>query len=242
MKLNGKVASDYVKLVLERIGVSLNQTQWGILEQYVSLLLDQNKKVNLISRRDEHRVWVAHILHSLLPLAVVRMAPASCILDIGTGGGLPGLPIAIAEPNVHVILCDSMRKKADAVTHIVAHLPVTNLEVWSGRAEQFSVEYRGLQRPSAAVARSVAPLCDLVRWASSAVSLRGTSYEITTKSHGRLALESPLLLAMKGGEVEQEIRDMQVKQRTRRVTVVSLSDLVRTSVELEDKKMVVVQL
>jgi len=70
------------------------------LNQYVRLLLDWNKKINLISRKDEENVWTYHILHSISPLFKFRVTEGSRFVDIGSGGGLPGIPLKILRPDI----------------------------------------------------------------------------------------------------------------------------------------------
>ena len=77
----------------------------------MKLLLDWNKKINLISRKDEENVWTYHILHSISLLFKVKIFEGSKIVDIGSGGGLPGIPLKILHPNISLLCLDATRKR-----------------------------------------------------------------------------------------------------------------------------------
>src|SRR3990172_6606526 len=95
-------------------GLSVSDDRLQLLERYVRQLLDWNKKLNLISRRDEENVWTRHILHSASLLFHLSLKQRARILDLGTGGGLPGIPIKILVPSFSVTLVDSINKKTTA--------------------------------------------------------------------------------------------------------------------------------
>src|SRR5512140_2736429 len=88
------------KELLNRNGLLLDAQQLQALSSYVRLLQEWNGKVNLISRKDEENIWGGHVLHSLSVLFRLKLPPGLNILDLGTGGGLPGIPLAIASPEV----------------------------------------------------------------------------------------------------------------------------------------------
>ncbi|MBI4535707.1 MAG: 16S rRNA (guanine(527)-N(7))-methyltransferase RsmG, partial [Ignavibacteriae bacterium] len=109
----------------------------------MDLLLEWNSKLNLISRKDEQRVWTSHILHSLSILFLVRIPKRSKVLDLGTGGGLPGIPISIARPDISVTHVDSIHKKVVAVKDVIERLHLTNASVVCSRAEDLPGEHPG---------------------------------------------------------------------------------------------------
>src|SRR5512147_380996 len=103
-----------IEKTLRENGLNLEDGRGELLERYVALLLEWNGKINLISRKGEN-VWESHILHSLAPLMQLKLPPGLRVLDLGTGGGLPGIPMAILHGEMEVTLLDSIGKKIKAV-------------------------------------------------------------------------------------------------------------------------------
>lgn len=144
--------------------IPMSETQQRLLEQFVSLLLEWNAHVNLISRKDEEQVWRNHVLHSLALLAVVELPHAGAMLDLGTGGGMPGIPLAILRPNVRFTLVDATAKKIRAVEDMVARLGLPNVAVHWGRVEDDALLAKCGRRMDVVLARAVTQLSALVRW------------------------------------------------------------------------------
>ncbi|RPH37180.1 16S rRNA (guanine(527)-N(7))-methyltransferase RsmG [bacterium] len=223
-------------------GLRLEDRQVDLLRRYVDLLRGWNARVNLISRRDEENIWWSHILHSLSFLFFLQPGQGMRLLDLGTGGGLPGIPLAILRNDLHIVLLDSIRKKTAAVQEMAEQLPLTNVRVETGRAEEVSSKSGFSGAFDIVVARAVAPLEDLVRW--SRPLLRGTKgKEVPHRlAHpaGR-SLSTPLLVALKGGDLSEEVRRAQQKARS---AVISANTLVFPGSEelgLEDKRLVTVE-
>jgi len=109
--------SDIVDLwtVCSRNGIILEEDQLVMLERYHKDLVYWNKRVNLVSRKDIHHLYARHFLHSLAILKYVDIPHKAWVIDIGTGGGLPGLPLKIARPDLRIVLIDSMAKKTKMV-------------------------------------------------------------------------------------------------------------------------------
>ncbi len=114
---------------------TLTQKQKRLLTQYVQLLLDWNRKINLISRQDEQNVWVHHILHSLSIAKAVNLNGAK-VIDVGTGGGLPGIPLSIMFEQAQFTLIDSIGKKIAAVQNIIRQLDLPNVRAFQAHSKQ----------------------------------------------------------------------------------------------------------
>ncbi len=126
---------------------------------YIKLFLEQNSRLNLISKNDEKFLYEKHICDSLaISKFFERFGAASTLLDIGTGGGFPSVPAAIAYPDLQVFALDSIKKKINAVEQIGRELGLTNLHCICGRAENLT------QRFDVVTARAVAPLKELVAY------------------------------------------------------------------------------
>lgn len=223
-------------------GLALSPDQQELIKRFTASLLEWNAKINLISRRDEENVWTAHILHSLSLLFMVDIPTGAQILDLGSGGGLPGIPLAIARPDLNFVLLDSIAKKVRAVDEIVRRLQLRNVEALCGRAEEIGARSTYRHRFDIVVARAVAPLVDLVRWGRPLLKRPAVERPQIAGGGEGLPAEFPVpyLVAMKGGDLQGEIDQAKIKAGVKHLTVLALR-LAGGPVEgLEDKKIVVV--
>jgi 16S rRNA (guanine527-N7)-methyltransferase len=130
--------SMWLQRVLQLNGISIDDTQRVMLERYCSLLLDWNRKINLISRKSEDSIWEEQILHSVSFLSSIEISNSASVIDIGTGGGLPGIPLKIVLPGLTMTLIDSIGKKIGAVQSIIHVLGIRDVEVVCSRAEDLN--------------------------------------------------------------------------------------------------------
>lgn len=114
----------------------IEQGTWEKLHEYTSLLREWNAKINLVSRKDTDRLEVKHLAHCLTITKFLRLMPKARLLDVGTGGGLPGIPLAICYPEARFTLMDSIGKKVMVVEDMVNRLGLQNAEVIRGRVEE----------------------------------------------------------------------------------------------------------
>jgi 16S rRNA (guanine527-N7)-methyltransferase len=214
-----------------------------LLRRYVRLLRDWNAKINLISRRDEENIWWSHILHSLSILFFVTPGEGMRLLDLGTGAGLPGIPLAILRNDVHITLLDSTRKKIAAVQDMVGQLGLPNVRAEAGRAEELAGKSGWSGVYDIVVVRAVAPLEDLVRWSKPLLrGTKGREVEHRLSVPAGRSLTTPLVVALKGGNLADEI--LRAQQRARNA-VISPNTLVFPGSEelgLEDKRLVTIEL
>ncbi len=131
-------------------------------EEFLNFLLEYNQKVNLISRRDEGNVVQNHWIHSMAVLKVTDWSGANRVLDLGTGGGLPGILLALYYPEIEFVLVDSIRKKTNFIEQVIKYMEIRNVQVVTDRVENIVPEYR--LSFDIITARAVAPLVDLWKW------------------------------------------------------------------------------
>lgn len=185
----------------------------GQLKQFSdleNLYKDWNSKINIISRKDIDSLYEKHVLHSLSIAAVFDFADGTEIIDIGTGGGFPGIPLAIFFPEVKFHLVDSIAKKLKVVEAIANEISLKNVTTQHIRAEEIKN-----QKPAPreggfdfAVSRAVAPLKDLWRWSKPLLKRSGlsTQYEVlSTQNRG--------LICLKGGDLSKEISESGTRPR-----------------------------
>jgi 16S rRNA (guanine527-N7)-methyltransferase len=164
------------------------------LQALDSLYKEWNSKINVISRKDEDHLYEKHVLHSLSIAAVFNFRDGMSVLDLGTGGGFPGIPLAILFPNVSFFLADSIGKKIKVVQAVAAELGLSNVTAQHTRAEDIKN-----RKFDTVVSRAVAPLGELWRWSKPLL-----------KSGKRLPDEEGLpvphgLICLKGGDLAAEI-------------------------------------
>jgi len=221
-------------------GLPLNDQQTSLLGDYVALLREWNVRINLVSRRDEEHIWTAHILHSLSLLFHLGIPGSTRLLDMGSGGGLPGIPLAIARPDMTVVLLDSIAKKMRAVEDIIRRLNLGNASVICARAEDAA------RRPDCAgafdcvVARAVGPLTDLIRWSRPLVRRRAGFKACI--GDDRRQLDFPVLLCLKGGDLGGELRQASVKAGAKTMEIMDIVFRGGPVPGLEEKKIIVVPL
>ena len=158
------------------------------LATYKEMLAQWNERINLVSRKDVERLELHHILHSLSVARFIRFAPGSNVLDVGTGGGLPGIPLAILHPDANFLLVDRVGKKVRAVQEMADRIGLKNV-----RAEQMHAK----DAPGPfdfVVSRAVTRLPEFISWVKENIRME----QKNTLSNG--------ILYLKGGDVEQEIR------------------------------------
>lgn len=172
------------------------------LEQFAkleSLYTEWNEKINVISRKDIDSLYEKHVLHSLSIAASFSFAPGTSIVDIGTGGGFPGVPLAIFFPEVKFLLADSIAKKLKVIDAVAEGIGLTNIQTRHTRAEEIKD-----QKFDYAVSRAVAPLKELWKWSKPLLRTRSA---VEGNEH------VPGLICLKGGDLHQEIQESGTRPR-----------------------------
>ena len=161
---SGTLGSERIRRILQQNGLEVAGERWALLERWAELLRDHNQRINLVSRKEEGLIWEKHLLPCLALLCLREFPEDVDVCDFGTGGGLPGLPIAIVRPDVRVTLLDSRQKKITVVQQMIEQLGVENAQTLLGRGEDLGKVRPWRERFPLLTARAVAPLSDLLRW------------------------------------------------------------------------------
>lgn len=143
---------------LEAWGLRLNEVQWLCFERLTELMLTWNEQINLTAITQPERIAIEHYLDSLAPLAFGLIGDGMSVVDIGTGAGFPGLPLAILCPFVAFTLVEATGKKVAYLRQVVAQLGLANVEVVQGRAEALAHDRRFREGFDVAVARALGRL------------------------------------------------------------------------------------
>ncbi len=176
--------------------------QFSALED---LYKDWNGKINIISRKDIDSLYERHVLHSLAIAAAFDFPAGVHIIDIGTGGGFPGIPLAIFFPQVKFHLVDSIGKKLKVIEAIADVIGLANISTQHIRAEEIKNRYFDF-----AVSRAVAPLKELWKWSKPLLK----SSQLAVGHSEQKIIYKPGLICLKGGDLAQEIFESGTKPKS----------------------------
>ena len=179
---------------------NLTENQIEKFEKLESLYQDWNLKINVVSRKDIDQLYLRHVLHSLGIAKVLEFKDESKILDVGTGGGFPGVPLAILFPKCSFHLVDSIAKKLKVVDKVVQSLGLTNIKTTHSRVETISGTYNFI------VSRAVAIMPTFVHWVKGKIA-KEQNHELKNG-----------ILYLKGGDLTRELKDYKT------TTIYDLSD------------------
>ena len=182
-----------MKIILEEFP-DLNDVQIDQFSKLKKIYEGWNNKINVISRKDIENIYERHVLHSLAIAKFIKFKKGTTVLDLGTGGGFPGIPLSIIFPDVNFILVDSIRKKIVVVEAIVKELRLKNVKSEWSRAENLDYKYDFL------VTRAVAKMPTIVEWSKEKFN-KNSNNNITNG-----------IIALKGGNVDDELKNIQQKK------------------------------
>ena len=167
----------------------ITELQKSRFDQLGILYQDWNKKINVVSRKDIEELYLRHVLHSLGIAKIIGFRPGSSILDVGTGGGFPGVPLAILFPESNFTLVDSIGKKIRVVQEVVEGLGLENVTALNMRAEDLQEQYDFI------VSRAVAAMPTFVHWVKGKIKKKS----VHPLKNG--------ILYLKGGDLTTELKD-----------------------------------
>lgn len=202
-------------------GVMLDKEQIDALERYHNELKYWNQRVNMISRKDEDNIWDRHILHSLMLLKYVNIPLKARVLDVGTGGGLPGIPVKIARPDIKLLMVDSIKKKVSMTSMFAQHTELKDVSALCVRAEDLVNDPHYRSGFDVIISRAVAKTALLITWVRP------------------LMKSSTVCAFLKGGDLTEEIAEA-TAQHPELIVEVHYLDVFGVPWFREDQKKVVV--
>ena len=180
--------------ILSKYFGDLSEDQIKKFESLYDIYRHWNNAINVISRKDIDELYIRHVLHSLAIAKYIKFLPESKIMDLGTGGGFPGIPLAIYFPKAHFLLIDSIGKKIRVVEEVTKSLGLSNVRVKTSRVEQIDEKFDFI------VTRAVARSSKLKTW---------TKGKFSTSHRHHL---SNGIIALKGGDLLEELREVKSKK------------------------------
>lgn len=181
--------------ILNKYFPELSSLQLSQFMSFATLFAEWNEKVNLVSRKDMDHLFERHIVHSLAIAKVMPFSDGSKVLDIGTGGGFPGIPLAILFPKVEFTLVDSIGKKIMVVNDIALQLGLKNVKGINDRAENIKGSFDFI------VSRAVSRLINFLPWTRAKIS----KIQRNKLKNG--------ILYLKGGDLKEELKEIKMKSK-----------------------------
>ncbi len=181
----------YCMQCIKKYYPELSTRQLEMFESLLPLYQEWNQKINVISRKDMDHFYERHVLHSLSVLKVINFVPGTSIMDFGTGGGFPGIPLAIACPGVQFLLVDSIGKKIKVISDVAERLGLGNVRVLQSRGEDVHEQFDFV------ISRAVKPLPVFIPWVRKKIKKKYLN-----------ALPNGVLY-LKGGDLAEELNSVQ---------------------------------
>jgi 16S rRNA (guanine527-N7)-methyltransferase len=188
--------SDFLKQGLADLQIPVTQDQLDQFQKYMELVLENNEKVNLTAIKDPEEFHVKHYLDSVAIYNRKEYVQAKTIIDVGTGGGFPGVPLAILNPEKKFLLMDSLRKRMDLVREMCLESGILNVEVIHARAEELARQKSHREKYDLCVSRAVADLAVLSEYCIPFIRVGG------------------FFVSYKGGDAVEEINNAKKAIRT----------------------------
>lgn len=229
-----------IKNICLKNNLAVTDDQLDMLSSYVKLFREWNEKINLLSRKDIENIWIRHIIGSLALLFENSLAEKCTIADVGTGGGLPGLPLAIMLPDSRVTLIDSITKKIGAVDDMISALSLGNVKALHGRAEDLSRKSEYRYSFDYVIARAVATVEDVVNWSSGFLKNKNKSPAVLKRTEGKPLIPPGSIILVKGGDVTGEISRLITHDRNWKAEIHPMTVAGIPPEDLQDKKYVIV--
>ncbi len=187
---------------LSQMNISISEEQLDLFERYYELLISWNEKINLTSITEKEDVYFKHFADSICVLKYMDLSDKK-IIDIGTGGGFPGIPIKIMCPDARVTLLDSLQKRIGFLNEVISDLGLSDIEAVHGRAEDIAFEDRFREKYDTCVSRAVANLRTLSEYCLPFVNNSGFFISYKSGSIDEELTEAGNAISILGGQTDR---------------------------------------
>lgn len=179
---------DILNMASNKVGLQFNEKKYEQFMKYKALIKEWNEKVNLTAIKEDEQIIKKHFIDSMKVFEFEGLKSAKNVIDIGTGGGFPGIPMKIIKPEINIVLLDSLNKRINFLNEVIKDLQLEKIKAIHGRAEDFAQDRQYREKFDVAVSRAVANLTVLSEYCLPYVKVGG------------------YFVAMKGPSVEDEIK------------------------------------
>ncbi len=214
-------------------GLQIGKTQAARFEDYRRLLIEWNHRINLISRKDEENFYTRHVINCISFLFGRSIRNGAMLLDLGTGGGLPGIPLKIMNPDLELCLVDSIAKKTAALSAILSDMNMSGVKVVTGRAEELAKTDELKGHFDYVISRAAGKLDELAKWS------RGFLKE--AEVHTGSEIPAGTLIVLKGGDLADELKYAGKLKYIELISVENIEFDGMDELENKEKKLVLVR-
>lgn len=197
---------DIIKTECENIGLEINEEKYNKFIQYKDLMKEWNEKVNLTAITDDKEIVIKHFVDSIKAFEFKNLNSAVKIIDVGTGAGLPGIPIKIMNDNAKVVLLDSLQKRINFLNEVITTLELKDIKTVHGRAEDFGTDLNYREKFDVAISRAVANMAVLSEFCLPFVKKNGYFVALKGPAVQEELDEAKKAISTLGGKIEKVIK------------------------------------
>lgn len=197
---------DIIKTECENIGLEINEEKYNKFIQYKDLMKEWNEKVNLTAITDDKEIVIKHFVDSIKAFEFKNLNSAVKIIDVGTGAGLPGIPIKIMNDNAKVVLLDSLQKRINFLNEVITTLELKDIKTVHGRAEDFGTDLNYREKFDVAISRAVANMAVLSEFCLPFVKKNGYFVALKGPAVQEELDEAKKAISILGGKIEKIIK------------------------------------
>ncbi|KOF57521.1 16S rRNA methyltransferase [Clostridium sp. DMHC 10] len=197
---------DIIKMECENIGLEINEEKYNKFIKYKDLMKEWNEKVNLTAITDDKEIIIKHFVDSIKAFEFKGLDASIKIIDVGTGAGLPGIPIKIMNDKAEVVLLDSLQKRINFLNEIIDQLKLDGIKTIHGRAEDFGADLNYREKFDVAISRAVANMAVLAEFCMPFVKKNGYFIALKGPAVEEEISEAKKAISVLGGKIEDIIQ------------------------------------